>query len=104
MGGGGTGFYIDIIGTEHGKQVLFKFKHLAYLEVHNTRAFDYPYFDNSIKFPRILNDVKLVKYISDEFLHSKGDVGTYTEIIMKYYQHLAVFNPKKPNPMTTLEI
>ena len=83
MGGGGTGFYLDILGTDHRKQVLIKFKHLAYLEVHITRAFDSPFFDDTIKFLRSINDIKLAKYMSDEFLQSKGDVGTYAEILMK---------------------
>ena len=91
MGEGGTGFYVDIIGIEHRKQVLVKFKHLAYLEVHTTRAFDSPFFYDSIKFPRCVKDVTIAKYMTDELLQSKGDVGTYAEILMKYYQHLAVF-------------
>ena len=96
MRDGSCGLYVDVLGCNLRKQVLLKFKYLPYVEFHMTRAPDDLFLDDTIKFPRSSNDLKIGKYMSDEFLQANGDLGVYTEILMKYYQNAALHkHPKK---------
>ena len=56
-------------------------------------ASDAPFFDETIKFLRSGNDLKIAKYMFDNFRQAKGDLVTYTEILMKYYQNLVLYKP-----------
>ena len=72
MGDGGCGFYVDVLVCKLRKQILIKFKYLPYVEFHMTRASDAPFLDDTIKFTRSSNDLKIVKYMSDEFFRQRG--------------------------------